>query len=313
MVKIEVSDCLKDEAGVSSTFSALRDLARAITSSPLARHILKLLRALMAFLAPHRVAEALAPRPVVRHVVELSLVALAFLFYFLVRGSVVDRTPEALAHGFRVLNLEREAGFAWELHLQALILGKKLLIDIFNGIYFWADFPLIVVIGLWLYFRHRRQYTVTRDAMLISGGIALIIYHAFPVAPPRFFSDFGFVDTMAMYSNLSYQAQSTQPFVNPYAAVPSLHVGWPVLLAFGVITATRFKPAWVAIALLPVAQFFAVVFTANHFIFDAMVGVCVALAGLAAALAMQKWGYLALGRLLGLAPNESPPMRSAHA
>jgi len=293
--------------------SALRNLARALTASPLIRHTLKLIRALMALLAPRRVAEALAPRPVVRHVVELTLVAMAFLFYFLVRGSTVDRTSEALSRGFRILDLERELGFAWELQLQTLILGKGFLIHLFNGIYFWLDFPLIILVGLWLYFRHRRQYTLTRDAMLISGGIALIIYHLFPVAPPRFLSDFGFVDTMAMYSNLSYQAQSTQPFVNPYAAVPSLHVGWPVLLAVGVIAATRVRPIWLLVALLPVAQFFAVVFTANHFIFDAMVGVGVALLGLAAALFMQRWGYVALGRLFGLAPKEPPPMRKAPA
>ena len=295
-----------------SRLSAVRNLARALTASPLVRHVLRIIRALMALLAPRRVAEALAPRPVVRHIVELTLVALAFLFYFLVRGSAVDRTSEALSRGFRILDLEREAGFAWELQLQTLILGKGFLIQLFNGIYFWLDFPLIILVGLWLYFRHRRQYTLTRDAMLISGGIALIIYHLFPVAPPRFLSDFGFVDTMAMYSNLSYQAQSTAPFVNPYAAVPSLHVGWPVLLAAGVIAATRIKPIWLLVALLPVAQFFAVVFTANHFIFDAIVGVCVALLGLAAALFMQKWGYVALGRLLGLAPREPPPMRRAH-
>ena len=173
---------------------------------------------------------------------------------------------------------------------------------LFNFIYFWFDFPLIAAVGLWLYFRHRRQYTLTRDAMLISGGIALIIYHLFPVAPPRYLSEFGFVDTMAVYSPLSYQAQSAQPFVNPYAAVPSLHVGWPVLLAVGVIWATRFKPAWGLVLMLPVAQFFAVVFTANHFIFDAMVGVGVALMGLAAAVSLQLWGYRALGRLLGLVP-----------
>jgi hypothetical protein len=60
-------------------------------------------------MAPRRVAEALAPRPAVRVIVELSLVTLAFLFYFLVRGSVVDRTSEALTHGFQIMNLEREA------------------------------------------------------------------------------------------------------------------------------------------------------------------------------------------------------------
>jgi hypothetical protein len=60
-----------------------------------------------------------------------------------------------------------------------------------------------------------------------------------------------------------------------------------------------------------VAQFFAVVFTANHFIFDAMIGVCVALLGLVAALFMQKWGYAALGRLFGLTNGEPTPMREA--
>ncbi|MGD0764901.1 MAG: phosphatase PAP2 family protein [Dehalococcoidia bacterium] len=248
-------------------------------------------------------AEALAPRPIVRHIVELGLVSLAFLFYFLVRGSVVDRTSDALAHGFRIIDLEQNAGFFWELQLQALVVGRQFLVQMFNFIYFWFDFPLIVTVGLWLYFRHRRQYTLTRDAMLISGGIALIIYHLFPVAPPRYLSEFGFVDTMAVYSPLSYQAQSARPFVNPYAAVPSLHVGWPVLLAVGVIWATRFKPIWLAAVMLPVAQFFAVVFTANHFIFDTMVGVGVALIGLAAAVFLQKWGYIALGRLLGLVPK----------
>jgi hypothetical protein len=242
----------------------------------------------------------LAERPIFRHVSEISLVVLAFLLYFVVRGSVVDRTGEALGRGFQIIDLERELGFFWELEIQTAILSSEIFVSIFNFIYFWLDFPLIIAVGLWLYFRHRRQYTLTRDAMLLSGGIALIIYHLFPVAPPRFLPEFGFVDTMAVYSQLSYQAQQAQPFVNPYAAVPSLHVGWPVLLAIGIIAATKNKFLWVAAVLLPVSQFFAVVTTGNHYIFDAPVGVAVALLGLSGALVMQCWGYAALGRLLGL-------------
>jgi len=287
-------------------------LAKALAEGPFVRHLLKIIRVLMAFLAPRRIAQALAPRPVVRAVVELSLVSLAFLLYFLVRGSVVNDAQEAIEHGTRIINLERDFGFAWEHQMQMLILGKQFFIQLFNFIYFWFDFPLIIVVGLWLYFHRRRQYTFTRDAMLISGGIALIIYHVFPVAPPRYLPDF--VDTMKQYSNLNYQAESVRFFVNPYAAVPSLHVGWSVILAIGVITATRFKPVWLLIGLLPVAQFFAVVLTANHYIFDAMVGVAVALLGLAAAYFMQRWGYTALGHLVGLdAPPASPPMKGAMA
>jgi len=150
-------------------------------------------------------------------------------------------------------------------------------VQLFNAIYFWLDFPLIVVVGLWLYFWHRHQYTVVRDAILSSGAIALVIYHLFPVAPPRLVPGLGLVDTLAEFSSLAYQTQSTAPFVNPYAAVPSLHVGWAVLLMLGIIWATRSKPVWLLAFILPWAQFAAIVFTANHFIFDAMVGVVVSL------------------------------------
>ena len=256
-----------------------------------------------ASIRPRQVAQVLAEKPIFRHISEITLVVLAFLCYFLVRGSVVDRAGEALNRSFRIIDLERDFGFFWETQLQAAILSSKVLVQLFNFIYFWMDFPFIIVVGIWMYFWHRRQYTLTRDAMLLSGAIAIIIYNLFPVAPPRFLPEFGFVDTMAEYSRLSYQAESAQPFVNPYAAVPSLHVGWPVLLAVGVIAATRFKPLWVLALLLPVAQFFAVIMTGNHYIFDAQIGVVVSLVGLGLALAMQRWGYAALGRLLGIKPK----------
>jgi hypothetical protein len=245
----------------------------------------------MSFPPPRRFARYLADHRVFRDIFELSLVAIAFLFYFLVRGSAVDRTGQAVNRAVRIIDLEQTWGFFWELHLQALIMGSRALVQLFNAIYFWLDFPLIVVVGLWLYFWRRRQYTLTRDAMLTSGAIALVIYHFFPVAPPRLLSGFGFVDTLAVFSNLSYQAQSTQPFVNPYAAVPSLHVGWAFLLTLGIISATRSKPIWLLAALLPVAQFVAIVVTGNHFIFDALIGLVVCSIGLVIAIMLQRYGY----------------------
>jgi len=122
------------------------------------------------------------------------------------------------------------------------------------------------------------------------------------VAPPRLLPGFGFVDTLAVFNNLSYQAQSARPFVNPYAAVPSLHVGWAFLLALGIIGATRSKPIWFLAALLPVAQFAAIVVTANHFIFDALVGLIVSSMGLVIAIMLQRFGYAYVRRWLGQEP-----------
>jgi hypothetical protein len=140
---------------------------------------------------------------------------------------------------------------------------------------------------------HRHAYTVARDALLASGAIALVVYALFPLMPPRLLAEHGyaFVDTLKQYSSASYQADSTAPFVNPYAAMPSLHYGWAVLVG-GVLFWTTSNP-WVrALALLlPVGQFLAIVFSANHFVLDAFAGLGVAVLGLLIAVALQRWGY----------------------
>ena len=133
-------------------------------------------------------------------VIEGLLVGLAFLFYFLVRGNVVDRATEALQRGVAVVRLEQQWGFFWELHMQAWVLSSGFLIRLWNDVYFWGHFPFILTIGFWLYLFRRRCYTLLRNALLLSGGVALIIYNMFPVAPPRFMPQWGFVDTMAIYS-----------------------------------------------------------------------------------------------------------------
>jgi len=233
-------------------------------------------------------------RRIIRDVFEIALVAVAFLLYFLVRGMVVDRGDEALANAYQIIDFERALGLYWEPRLQEMVLGREVLIDVFNFIYFWLDFPLIVVVGVWLYFARRHEYTVARDAMLLSGAIALIIYNLYPVMPPRLLPGGEFVGTVEEYSNFSYQAQSMQAFVNPYAAVPSLHYGWAVILGGAVIMATR-NPVLRAVGLsLPWLQLAAIVFTANHYIVDALAGLLVCIAGAALALAMQRWAYPAV-------------------
>ena len=121
-----------------------------------------------------------------------------------------------------------------------------------------------------------------RDAFLLSGAIALVIYWLYPVAPPwalnaladRFDPNApsyvtGFFDTMQAYLGYGYQAQSTRAFVNPYAAMPSLHFGWDLLLGIGIVWASWRRP-WMWLA-LPIAM--------------------VALMGLPAALAMRRGAY----------------------
>lgn len=244
----------------------------------------------------HRFVRAIQRHRIYRDLFELSLVAVAFLFYFLVRGAVVDRQTAALNNAQRIIDFERAWGFFWEPRLQEIVLDRLILIDLFNFIYFWLDFPLIVVVAFALYFFRRHHYTVARDAVLLSGAMALVVYNLFPVMPPRLLPGGEFVGTLEKYNDLSYQAQSLKAFVNPYAAVPSLHFGWAVIIGAAIWMATRNPVLRFFGALQPWAQLAAIVFTANHYIADALAALPVVLAGLALAAAMQVWVYPAIRR-----------------
>jgi hypothetical protein len=243
-----------------------------------------------------------------RDLMEGAIIAIAFLLYFWVRGAVVDRPEAAYWNARDLIDIQRSLGFFWEDNVNEWIADRKFWAQSMNVVYFYLHFPLIILFGIWLYFYRRHQYTFVRDSFLASGAIALVIYWLYPVAPPRELPELaaqfdaaapayilGFFDTMETYLGYAYDTQSTRAFVNPYAAMPSLHFGWDLLLGIAIIAAFRRTPlAWLAVAIgvaLPLLQIVAITTTANHYLIDAVAGGIVAMAGIGIALALRKWGY----------------------
>ena len=236
-----------------------------------------------------------------RDAAELVLVALAFLLYFVVRANVIDRPDLALENARHVVDAEKSLGIFGEAGWQRAILDERLLVRIFNFVYFWLDFPLIAALGLWMYLRRRHQYTFTRDAILFSGALALVSYALFPVAPPRLLPEAGLIDTLQIFNNASYQAQSTEFFVNPYAAMPSLHVGWALLVALGMVLALpRNRVVLLLVVAHVLAQSSSTVFTGNHYFLDGAGGLIAAGAGVSFAYFMQRRGYELVRLWIGL-------------
>lgn len=248
-----------------------------------------------------------------RDLMEALLLALGFLLYFGVRGAVIDRPETAYSNALDIIDLQRRLGIFWEADLNEWTSHRPFWAQVMNIIYFWLHFPLIIAFAIWLYYFRRNKYTFLRDAFLASGAIALVVYWLYPVAPPRelpqlaaqFDPDppvdiLGFVDTLQKHLGYAYQTQSTRPFVNPYAAMPSLHFGWNLLLGYG-ITRTFWGERWAWIMApvgvsLPIMQAFSMIMTANHFIVDAAAGAAVAVVGLFVAIAMRQWAYPVLGQ-----------------
>lgn len=243
-----------------------------------------------------------------RDLVEGLLVAAGFLLYFAVRGAVIDRPETAYRHALDIIDAQRYLGIFWEDNINQWIADRKFWAQTANIVYFWLHFPLIIAFGIYLYYGQRKKYTLMRDAFLLSGAIALVIYFLYPVAPPRVLPALAdqfdlnapayvrvFRDTVQEYLGYGYQAQSTQAFVNPYAAMPSLHFGWDLLLGAGIVWASWRQPwMWLTLPIgifLPLSQIPAITATANHFFLDAAAGAVVAAVGFAVALALRRLVY----------------------
>ena len=122
--------------------------------------------------------------------------------------------------------------------------------------------------------------------MLVSGFLGMMVFVTYPVAPPRLF-DLGLVDTVTESSE-AYRYLQPPAFVNQYAAMPSLHAGWDLLVGLAILGAAAtvgFKAVGV---LMPVLMMWAVVATANHFVLDVVAGLVLALIGHAVALHLER-------------------------
>ncbi|HSK15043.1 MAG TPA: phosphatase PAP2 family protein [Gaiellaceae bacterium] len=207
---------------------------------------------------------------------EVALVGFAVLVYFGVRGQTEGRVEEAFANADEVLRAEEALGIDWGLQAQDLILGHDALVAVTNWVYVYGHWPVIAGAAVFLYARRRDKYVLLRNAMIVSGLIGFFFFAAYPVAPPRLAQP-GIVDTVTLRSS-GYRALQPPALTNQYAAMPSLHAGWNLLVGMVLFQATRHLAVRAFAVAMPAAMAFAVVATGNHFVLDVVVGIAVVLA-----------------------------------
>jgi hypothetical protein len=213
--------------------------------------------------------------PVLR---EVFVAVLAVLAYFGVRNLTAGAADEAFANAGRIADLEERFGLDWEHALQQPFLDEQTFVTLFNWIYIWGHWPVIVVTAVALYRLRPDRYVLLRNAIFLSGAVGFLFFALFPVAPPRLV-DPALVDTVTQHSD-AYRALQPPGLTNQYAAFPSLHFGWNLLV--GIVlwgTTTRLLVRTFAVA-GPLAMSAAVVVTANHFVLDVAGGLLLVLAAL---------------------------------
>lgn len=211
---------------------------------------------------------------VLRILQQVLIVVGAVVAYFGVRGLTEGDLDTAVRNAERLVAVERLLGLDWESRLQAAVLGVPFVTTFANWVYIYGHWPLIAVVLCWLGMRHRPVFLRVRNAMLVSGGIGVAFFATLPVAPPRL-AGLGLVDTVTERSN-SYRVLQPAAFTNQYAALPSLHVGWNLVISLAVVLATRSVFVRVLAVAVTLSMDAAVVLTANHYLLDVAAGLALA-------------------------------------
>lgn len=221
-------------------------------------------------------------RPLLNVVREVAIIALAAYIYFSVRGLIQSRESEAIDNARWLISTEQALGLFHEKQVQGWILDREWLVNLFNGIYIYGHWPVVAGTLIWLFARHREAFPVFRSAMIVSGLIGFFFFFLFPMAPPRFLDGYGFIDTVTLHSE-AYRVLQPPSLTNQFAAMPSLHVGWNLLMGIAIFHFASHR-AWKVFGLLmPIAMYSATILTANHYFLDGVVGSILALIGLAIA------------------------------
>ncbi len=211
---------------------------------------------------------------------QVALFVCAYLGYALVRGYADEPgvATAAFANARGIISLERALNVFVEPSVQAWSTGSSLLVDAASWVYLNAQTSVTVGALLWIYLFRNESFYFVRNMMLIAMGIALVGYVLYPTAPPRFFPEWGFLDSVSEFTGVEPASDGVSAVFNPYAAIPSMHMAFALMIGCSLARLVQGRVARAAWWAYPVLVTYVIVATGNHFLMDAVLGAATAAA-----------------------------------
>jgi PAP2 superfamily len=213
---------------------------------------------------------------------QLALFAGAYYLYRIVRGLVDGQAGLAFENARNLVDFERSVGLFFEPGQQAWARGQEWILVWANWMYVNSHFVITTTFLIWLYIARNYAFYYVRNMFMVAMTLALAGYVVYPTAPPRFLPEWGFTDTVANFVGEG-ASNSASALYNPFAAVPSMHVAFALMIAVPATMLVRNRLLKVFWAIYPALVTFVVMATANHFWMDAALGALVAAASASAA------------------------------
>jgi PAP2 superfamily len=217
---------------------------------------------------------ALAERssPVLRGVTawtrELTVMFALYGLWQLAGDLSLGQPGDAINRGREVARIERWAHLPSEASIQRMVLGDRTLIWWMNVYYAGLHVAALGICLIWLFVRHRDRYPAVRNVLAAVTGFSLLVQFV-PVAPPRLVPGLGLIDTGHVIGPSVYPS-TVAPGLDQLSAMPSLHVGWAVVVAGAIIYALRSPWRWLAV-IYPALTWWIVIVTGNHYWADGLV------------------------------------------
>ena len=205
---------------------------------------------------------------------QVALFAMAYYGYRIVRGWIDD--PQGAAVAFQnarhLIGIERTLGIFVEPSVNAWADTKPAIIDFASWMYINAQTSVTLGALAFLYLFHNRSFYFVRNMFMVAFALALVGYALLPTAPPRFFPEWGFSDAVSDFVGVRHDSVTADALFNPYAAVPSMHIAFALMIGMPLARLCKHRAARIAWCLYPLLVLFVIVATGNHFFSDAILG-----------------------------------------
>src|SRR5215211_8748966 len=202
---------------------------------------------------------------------ELALAIGLYAVYEIVRGFGSTTLASARLHTADIVALEQHLGVFFERAVQDGVERLPAVPMLLGFAYMSLHFGATAIAMIWVHRRHRERFALVRTTLVVSTAVSLAIYVLYPAAPPRL-AGLGFADTVTDKAGINLSSDALGSLYNPFAAVPSLHFGYSLIVGVALaVLARRRWVRWIGAA-YPPFMLFTIVATGNHFIFDAVAG-----------------------------------------
>ena len=254
--------------------------------------------------------ERFLPRGPLDLLVQFVVIAAAYYAWRYLRGAVDGGIEESFAHARDLVSVERALHSLVEADIQRWALDSGWPAELARWGYANLHFKGSCLALLVIYFGWRSSYGFVRNTVIAAMAISTLGYWLYPTAPPRFLPELGLDPASSVTGNSPLLSSPGDPLFNPFAAVPSMHVGLAIIFAWSLALLVRPRALKAVLFAYPLLMTYVVVASGNHFWLDALFGAftAAAAAGIAILLARRRpdWGFQPAHSSLKLGVDPDP-------